>query len=894
MRLRRILRVAGIFAVFVGTAIHLHAASFDDTATHELLSQYNYDFVHALDVGGSENDPARYSLTTDDDLRDIFSVGYDTAYNTLTLANAALSDTEGSIGAWRGADHNAVILTGNATWTNTVSLTIGNEGARNSLTISSGAVLVTKEADEPLATGNVSIGIAPGADGNAVNLSGSDSSLSYAGSLTLGTFGSGNSLTVSAGAQLAVIDDKAEKQDEETDTGTYIGVYSDDNTVLLTGSGTTWNALSSYKDSPGNVVVGVNGSHNSLTIADGAHMYADARKRALIVGQGVSATSNTLTLTGSGSTLETQALTIGESGSHNSMLISDGAVFTNSNANSGIVTLGLNSNANDNSLTIDNATFNGKITIGNGGAYNSLIIQNGGKAYLTSNKISFNQDTTIGALTGADHNSLLITGTGSSFTGGGLTVGQNGSYNSIVVENGGTLSTGNRSGAIGSYRTVTIGALNGGTSPLTGLWIPYAEGNTVLVTGTGSTWTQLGDLNIGSGGRDNSLTVADGGTVTTGGNTYLSYYGASYANKAIVTGTGSAWTVNGALYLGYSGTDSELTVISGGRLNTTDTYLGYNLNTASGNSARVSGATWNNTGSLTVGHASANNSLRVENGGQLTSGSTVIGNRQGYYRYHYNGSTYVHSELEYANNNSAGITGSSSTWALTGDLTVGLGGRGNTLTITDGAHVSSINGSIGTLTSTFTADIDHEEGYTITHAANDNSVLLSGTGSRWTNTGDLSIGTTGTYDADIAEKLGNDGYTGSTGNTLTLTDYALVTVGGDFSIAEGNFLRLDGGYLAWFGDHVSDLESLISNGLVQVLAGEEAWITQTSLTSYTIAYHESEDFDTGALTAGHYTDLGGYTLLSTAVPEPALSAALLGFTSLLWVSRRRKAAAPVA
>src|SRR5947207_26269 len=75
----------------------------------------------------------------------------------------------------------------------------------------------------------------------------------------------------------------------------------------------------------------------------------------------------------------------------------------------------------------------------------------------------------------------------------GLTVGQSGSGNQLIVSNGGWLGNG-------------IAASVGNTG----------SNNMALVTGLGSVWSNRGDLNIavvGSGSVNNRLLVEDGGKV---------------------------------------------------------------------------------------------------------------------------------------------------------------------------------------------------------------------------------------------------------------------------------------------------------------------------------------------------------------------------------------------
>ena len=145
--------------------------------------------------------------------------------------------------------------------------------------------------------------------------------------------------------------------------------------------------------------------------------------------------------------------------------------------------------------------------VGAGSSNNVLEISNG--AYLRNTQGGGTNTWTIGTNAGANNNSVLITGAGSTLDRGGgagsaLNVGAAGDGNSVTVQNGGTLIP----------RRLAIG-MNGG------------DNNFVRVTGAGSflngndSQPSLGigsnraiDINASVGGVGNYLQIDSGGTAT--------------------------------------------------------------------------------------------------------------------------------------------------------------------------------------------------------------------------------------------------------------------------------------------------------------------------------------------------------------------------------------------
>jgi len=234
----------------------------------------------------------------------------------------------------------------------------------------------------------------------------------------------------------------------------------------------------------------------------------------------------------SSGTNDFNAIEVGNIYASNSLLISSGAVVTNSS-----VYLGNGANSSNNSLLVTdpNSTLSGGILyVGYAGPSNSLVISNAGTV--------INSQGYIGYTNTASNNSVLVTGTNSLWKSGPLYFGYNSDGNSLVISNGGTVSNSSL-GYIGSNST--------------------SSNNSVLVTGTNSLWKSSSTLYIGRGSAGNSLVISNGGTVSNGVGIIGSLLTATN-NSVLVTGANSTWS-NTLLTIGSSGSGT-LTIASGGKV----------------------------------------------------------------------------------------------------------------------------------------------------------------------------------------------------------------------------------------------------------------------------------------------------------------------------------------
>ena len=196
-----------------------------------------------------------------------------------------------------------------------------------------------------------------------------------------------------------------------------------------------------------------------------------------------------------------------------------------------------------------------------------------------------------------------------------LWVGYSGSYNRLIISNGGS--------AYSFY-----GVIGGGYS------------NSALVTGKGSLWSNLFDMEVGSGGQGKcSLVVSNGGIVdsfNTNNNSGIITIGSESSNNSVVvTGAGSELNT-GSLNLG-TGSGNSLVISKGGVVTSQNAQISFNdsaiglTNASSNNSVLVTGtgSLWTNSGTISVGDGSsgggvASGSLTVGTGGTVASQTIVI------------------------------------------------------------------------------------------------------------------------------------------------------------------------------------------------------------------------------------------------------------------------------
>lgn len=181
-----------------------------------------------------------------------------------------------------------------------------------------------------------------------------------------------------------------------------------------------------------------------------------------------------------------------------------------------------------------------------------------------------------------------VSGLGSRWISGSLSVGSNGGTGLLRIENGGLVESSGTSvlGFRGTGQVTVTGAgskwinqghiivgqgyrstsmlmniENGGYVESTVGWIGEGDtGGTVIITGRGSKWRNTGDFRM----RVGSVQIANGGSFTSS-TALIGYYPYLPSNSSVVTvsGHGSSWRNSGSLQIGSEGT-ATLNIQNGG------------------------------------------------------------------------------------------------------------------------------------------------------------------------------------------------------------------------------------------------------------------------------------------------------------------------------------------
>lgn len=172
--------------------------------------------------------------------------------------------------------------------------------------------------------------------------------------------------------------------------------------------------------------------------------------------------------------------------------------------------------------------------------------------------------------------------------------------------------------------------LNGGSLANLGATIgdmPGGNSNLVVVSGTGSAWTNSGgDFYVGYYGSANRLVISDGGVVLARSlNALVGARVGSLYNSVLVTDLGSVWTNSTGLWIGDGGAYCSLVISNGGAVFSRDGFVGGGQGGES-NIAIVTGtgSVWRST-SLAIGDRGNGNMLVVSNGGSVFNTDGHIG-----------------------------------------------------------------------------------------------------------------------------------------------------------------------------------------------------------------------------------------------------------------------------
>ena len=294
-----------------------------------------------------------------------------------------------------------------------------------------------------------------------------------------------------------------------------------------------------------------------------------------------------------------------------------------------------------------------------------------------------NGDGSLGFFSGST-GTATVTGAGSQWNNNNdLRVGESGT-GMLDIEDGGVVS--NHFGVIG-FDSGSFG--------------------TVTVTGAGSQWNNSRELHVGDFGIG-MLNVEDGGVVSSQRFGVIGT-GVGSTGTATVTGMGSQWNNFGDLVVGRDGTGT-LDIEDGGVVSSHFDVIGTEVGSTGTATVTGMGSQWNNFGDLVVGR-DGTGTLDIEDGGVVSSRSF--------------------SSIGKAGTGTVTVTGAGSQWNSRNDLRVGVQGTG-TLNIEDGGVVNSRSGRIAgtSITIAGTGLVPDPTG----------TVTVTGAGSQWNNSEDLTVG----------------------------------------------------------------------------------------------------------------------------------------------------------
>ncbi|MBS0640561.1 MAG: Hint domain-containing protein, partial [Proteobacteria bacterium] len=336
-----------------------------------------------------------------------------------------------------------------------------------------------------------------------LTLDGAGSTLTVGGALTIGAAGTGIG-AVTGGASASVADDV-----------TLAELAGSTGTLTLSGTGSALTAESG-------LTVGGGGSAG-IKVQSGAQLSVGGD---MTVGEQAGA-DGTVTVTAPGASLGVDGnLTLGAAG-HGVMVLQGVTASVGGTA----ITLGEQVTGSG-TLTLEGAAlvFGGVLTVG-GAGYGQMLLQQG--ALMTPDTIVIGEDTgSVGE--------LHVDGALTSVTSHVLTVGSSG-RGTLTVTNGAELVT-NGDASVGELVSGVV---------------------STATVDTGGTWSLLGGLTIGSGGKATML-VQGQGRVLAGGDIVLGEVGSGFGSVTVSGASvlGPAVTWHGTLAVGDAGT-GLLTIQSG-------------------------------------------------------------------------------------------------------------------------------------------------------------------------------------------------------------------------------------------------------------------------------------------------------------------------------------------
>lgn len=575
------------------------------------------------------------------------------------------------------------------------------------------------------AVGNVlTLGNAAGQSGTLDVTGAGTLTLSGSTQLLVGEFGTGT-MTISAGgaviAGVTSVGDNTNSIGTMTVTGSGSQLTANlDLEVGSSGNGTL-NVLDGGLVTAGNVlqIGNDNGASGTVMLTGNTGILTKMAVGTVNIGAAVGGTGD-VQISGANALFAAGAVNVGAFG-HGSMSVTNGAAATTAGLKVGV--------RNSSGLTISSGgtVTSSSAALGiNTGIIGDVTVTGAGSKWTITNALEIGQfnnsgsgtlnilnggKVSAGTFNGYSTATVNVDGAGSNLTfTGTATFGSlaAGGAENLNVTNGGSLTLaqinlaqpGNVTAVVSGGSTVTTGsaALPNNYSVL--MSINASGVSSLKLQDSGTTWTTLGGIQVGTGGTS-TLTIESGAKLTTGWIELAENAGSS--GTVTVQGTGSTLIGNDGVHSSYVGRQGQgvLNVLAGGKVQVGELDASGSFGTVGHGEILVSGTgSQLTTAELRVGIFGPAK-LTVENGGRVDG--TSIGTAE-----------------------NSGITGNQiivtgGTLHASANIVAGLNGTAS-LTATAGAVLQSAQGFVGDLTnSTGTA-------------------ILSGAGSSWTLTDTLTVG----------------------------------------------------------------------------------------------------------------------------------------------------------
>jgi fibronectin-binding autotransporter adhesin len=549
--------------------------------------------------------------------------------NQLVVSDGGVArDNFGYLGAAASSGSNTALVTGpGSLWTNTSDLWVGFSGRGNLLTLSNGG---TVAANNNLVIGREGVSLNNRIVNSGGNLLVRNATGTGVFDIRRGT-NVLNSGLVDVD-QLVMTNALGLFEFNGGTLITRGGLISNGAPFVVGASGTTpaiWDVRAGVSNMVVNnfLIIGSIVANSQLLITNGATLAHIGGTGAYpgYIGFTTNSTSNTATIAGAGSlwNLASNDLIVGSVSSGNRLVVSNGGVVRNDEGAVGHLFTGSNN--------VALVTGSGSLWSNGTGLYlgiqsggNQLLVSNAGVVSASNLYVGYNQsqsagnrlyvsaggrvDATNNGYIGGDNNSgssnnlATIDGAGSLWrSGNSLFIGAAGSQNGLVVTNGGTVAD-------------TTGYIGGNPSFFSSF------GSFAVVTGGGSLWSNAMDLHVGfsSLSASNQLLVSSGGTVLSS-NGFVGF--ASAGNSAVVTGAGSLWSNRNTLTVGNNASGNLLIVSNSGTVFASNgVYLGFNPG-ALANRIEITG------GNLIVTNLAGTGTLDVRRGTNVLNGGLVDADR---------------------------------------------------------------------------------------------------------------------------------------------------------------------------------------------------------------------------------------------------------------------------